>query len=452
MDDDSILDVCDRLVAASRKKGAHAAEAVATWAKHAETSLENDDVHTVHSTEEVTFGLRVMIDRRLGFVTSNRVDGPSLDAVAAEACAQARAMPEDPWNDLPRPRTVSPQSNLWDSRVADLGVDATTERAVALLDRVKARDARVRIDSGSVSASLHRSAIVSTAGIRVVESSTSVDGQLFGMAVDGDTVASFDYDGYSARSVVLYDQQSDALADRFAEKCLSGLATEAGQSFKGFVLLSPDAVGELLLPSLCGAIGADTVRKGKSPLASKLGQSVASGAFTLIDDPTRPSGGASSSFDREGVPTSRITLVDRGVLNLFLFNHYEACAAGDNRQSTGHASGGASSLPGISPHQLEISAGATGVDALSDTGGRPVLLVGRYSGSTNPVTGDFSGVAKNSAILERGRKRFVRETAIAGNVYEALRTIAGVSSERRLVGGVHLLPFLLLDGISVTAG
>jgi PmbA protein len=452
VDEKAILDVCERLIAAAQKSGATGAEAVASWEKQAETSLENDDVHTVHSSEEVTFGLRVLVGRRAGFVTANRLDDAFIADAADEACAQAKAMQDDSWHGFVDPVPAKPVEDLWDRATADLGVEATTERALALLDRVKSGDSRVKIDSGSVSTSDARSAIATTSGIRLVESATSVDGQLFGMAVDGGTVASFDYDGHSARSVDAYDGASTALADHFVEKCLRGLATDSGQSFKGLVLLSPDAVAELVLPTLCAAVGADTVRKGKSPLARKLGKLIAGGGTTLIDDARLRGGPASSAFDREGVPTDRTVLVDNGVLRTFLFNHYEARAVGRGQASTGHASGGASSLPGISPHQLEMLPGSVDAITLTDAGSRPVLIVGRYSGSTNPVTGDFSGVAKNSALVDRGHKRYVHETAIAGNVYEALQRIVAVSSDRETVGGVHLLPSLLIDGVSVTAG
>ena len=61
---------------------------------------------------------------------------------------------------------------------------------------------------------------------------------------------------------------------------------------------------------------------------------MAASGFTLIDDGTRAGGMRSSGFDREGVPIRRRVLVDDGVLQTFLFNHYEALAAGNGARST----------------------------------------------------------------------------------------------------------------------
>jgi PmbA protein len=452
VDERDLLDLCDRLVETARRSGADEAEAIAGWHRRVETALENDDVHTAHVSDETTFGLRVIVGGSLGFVTANRTDSESLRACVDEAIAQAHVMPADPFNGLPPPAEPHDVPGLWDDAVDALSVESTAARALELIGRVKSVDARVRVDSGSVGAGAHRGALVSSAGTRVTERSTSIDAHLFGMAVDGEEVASFDYDGESLRAFVGFDERLSELGERFAHKCLFGLGAERARSFKGLVLLSPEAVAEFVLPSLTSVLAADAVRKGRSPLAEKVGAKIAAESFSLTDDPTRPGAVGSTATDREGVPTRRFPLIERGVLRSFLFNHYEARARGDGVRSTGHASGSASTLPGIGPMQLEVAPGASPLAKLRDAGAQPVVYVGRFSGSTNAITGDFSGVVKNGALLEGGRETPIKETTVAGNLYELLERIVGVSSERRTVGGVTTTPSLLVDGISVTAG
>jgi PmbA protein len=270
------------------------------------------------------------------------------------------------------------------------------------------------------------------------------------MAVDGDDVASFDYDGDSVRAIQGLEPRLQKAADRFVEKCLSGLRAEKGRSFKGAIVLSPEAVGEFLLSNLVASMGADAVRKGRSRLAGKVGHKIAADAFTLVDDGTLAGGVASSAFDREGMPVKRQVLLDAGLLTTFLYNHFEARAAG-LPCSTGHASGSASSLPAIGAHRLEVGAGNTAIGDLC-AGAGPIVWVGRFSGSSNPVTGEFSGVVKNGFLWENGSKRPVRETLIAGNLFEALQRIEAVSRERQEIEGTRLLPAIRIEGVSVTAG
>lgn len=448
---ETITDLCQRLVDAAIASGADQAEAIAGYQHTVETRLENSDVHTVQTTDETMFGLRVFAGGSLGFITSNRTDPNTIKDCVAEAIGQAAAIPADPLNDLPDHQELVSIDGLFDDATAAVTVDQTTEYAAQLVEQVRSRDERIRIDSGGVSATTWIGALASSKGMQAVESGTSADGHLFGMAVDGDEVASFDYDGDSAHDFETMKSVVGDAVERFADKCLSGLGAQSGRSFKGSVVLSPDVVEEFILGNLVGTLAADAVRKGRSPLAGKLGQKIAVDGLTLIDDGTRAGGMRSSSFDREGVPIRRHVLIENGVLQTYLYNHYEARAAGNGTTSTGHAGGGASSLPSISPVQLELAAGDVAQDSLFD-GDEPIVHVGRFSGSTNSITGDFSGVVKNSFLIENGERRPIKETLMAGNLFTLLESITAISRERRLLGGAELLPTIRAEGVSITAG
>jgi len=67
------------------------------------------------------------------------------------------------------------------------------------------------------------------------------------------------------------------------------------------------------------------------------------------------------------------------------------------------------------------------------------------------VTGDFSGVVKNGFLIEGDDRRPIRETMIAGNLFETLKRIESVSADRRLLGGTALLPSIRVGGRSSKA-
>jgi PmbA protein len=451
VNDKNLLDLCHNLLDLARKAGADHAEAAAAWQRSAETHIENGSVHTVQSGEETMYGLRVIVGTSQGFVTANDLEPELLAERAAEAVAQARVNPSDPFFGLPAPARITPVDGIYDASVADIGSTEVTALAADMLAHIRELDARVRVDSGSVSSSVTASAIASTMGVAASETASSLDASTFGMAVDGDDVASFDYDSAVSRRWHGFDVATMEACRRFVEKCRSGLGAGKGESFRGPVVLSPDAVAEFLLPTLIGAMCADNVRKGRSPLASKVAQSVASSLLTIREDGRVPGGPASGAFDREGMPVRKRELVSGGVLNGFLFNHYEARAAGGDVASTGNAAGGVSSLPMVGPHWLEIDAGDRAMNELVASGER-AIWVGRYSGSTNPVTGDFSGVVKNGFFLHGGERRPVREVLIAGNVFELLTRISAISRERQDIGGSALVPAIRAEDISITAG
>ncbi|HYC55137.1 MAG TPA: metallopeptidase TldD-related protein [Candidatus Binatia bacterium] len=451
MNERSLLDMCHLLVEHARKAGADEAEAAAAWQRALETHVENGVPHTVHSREETMFGLRVIVGGRQGFVTANDMEPELLIERAAEAVAQARVTPADPAVGLPDPQPVTPVPGLYDADVAEVGAEETARLAGQMLARIRDLDSRVRVDSGSVSATITISALTSSRGTAVSEASSLMDASAFGMAVDGDDVASFDYDSAVTRRVRGFEDEMNEACGRFVSKCTAGLGAGRGESFRGPIVLSPEAVAEFLLPVLVSALTADAVRKGRSPLGNRVGESVASKLLSIWDDGRVPGGPSSSAFDREGMPTSRRALVSAGTLQGLLFNHYEARAAGGGARTTGNAIGSVTALPSVGPHRLEVDPGTIAMDALIASGERAVW-VGRYSGSTNSVTGDFSGVVKNGFLLEAGARRPVREVLIAGNVFELLGRISAISRERRDINGGVLVPAMRAEDVSITAG
>lgn len=451
MNDQKLLDLCHNLLDLALKAGADRAEAAAAWQRSSETHIENGSIHTVQSGEETMYGLRVLVGSSQGFVTANDLEPALLAERAAEAVAQARITPADPFVGLPEAQTITPVEGLYDTEVEKLGSTEVTALAAEMLARIAQLDPRVRVDSGSVSSSVAASAIASTMGVSASESGTGIDASLFGMAVDGDDIASFDYDSASSRLRQGFDVSMLKATDRFVEKCLAGLGAGKGESFRGPIVLSPDAVLEFLLPTLIGALSADNVRKGRSPFTSKIAKPVAASILSICENGRLAGGAASSAFDREGMPIVRRELLSSGELNGFLYNHYEARAAGGDARSTGNAGGGVSSLPSVGSHRLEINAGTTALADLVAPGER-AMWVGRYSGSTNPVTGDFSGVVKNGFLLNGQERRPVREVLIAGNVFELLMRLSALSKERQEFDGSALVPAIRAEDVSITAG
>ena len=339
----------EELIARAIRAGADQAEVAISAGRSVETSLESDAVHTVQTTDETIFGLRVFRKQSLGFSTANTLDEESVDASVGEAIAQASAMPADACNRLPQATPAAEVPELFDQRIADMTVEDTAALARRLLDGVRRRDQRLRVDSGGVSGRTTLRLLLSSEGVRAAEASSAVEGYLFGMAVDGNEVASFDYDGDAACRFDRIELLLDQATERFTEKCLAGLGARSGRSFRGAVVLSPEAVGEFLLSDVISAVSADAVRKGRSPLADKFGKQIAVPGLTVVDNATAAGAIGSTAFDREGVATSRYTIIENGVLRGFLSNHYEALATAHGAASTGPAAGGGATRRRLRP-------------------------------------------------------------------------------------------------------
>ena len=78
------------------------------------------------------------------------------------------------------------------------------------------------------------------------------------------------------------------------------------------------------------------------------------------------------------------------------------------------------------------------------------LILGGFSGGQPGRHGEFSGVAKNSFLIEKGKvKCAVTETMVNGNLGEAFRNIRGITAEVLCDGG-SVVPYIAVDGIVIS--
>jgi len=450
----------DEFLALARAAGADEAEVAASSARAVSLGFEKGEAKTAHVERSRALGLRVFVDRRLGFVATNQLTRASLRAAAEDAVALARSSPRDEANVLPAPagapldsRVLAPSAlaAALDPRLFDLGVDEVVRRASAFVADVRARDRRLSIDRASLGVRSGTFLLRASNGLALQQTDAAASASVFGMAIDGSDVGGFDARGSTTRSLVALGPVLATLGERFARTALENLGAGAGESYRGPVLLAPEALRAMLLGPLLGATSAVAVQRQRSRFAERLGQPVAAATVTVRDDPTDLGLAGACSFDREGQPAARFALVERGVLQGFLYNGYAAAVGGT--RSTGHAQGAAELLPGLGVHSLVVEPGDGGdFDALVRTLGRG-LVVQRFSGSVDAVSGDFSGVAKAARWVEGGVVvRSVREVLLAGNAFELLRGALTLGSEAELVNGGARIPWALVDGFSVTAG
>jgi len=451
---------CRTAVERAIDAGADEAEACASANSGTSVQLEKGDLQLARVKESESLGLRVFVGGRIGFASTNQASSDtSLAQLARDAVTLAKLSPVDPSAGLLSGSRIDPRPFLDQPRAWDIGPERVVDWAADLLGRIRAFDRRISVDQGAVNFGRGSSAVFSSIGADAAESDAGLSASLFGMAIDGDEVGGFDSRGDYARNAEGFEARLERLAREFGTTVLANLGTGRAQTYKGAVLLAPAAVLDLLVEPLVGALSALAVQRGRSAMAGKLGEAIAASAFDLVDDPTDPELAGATGADREGAPAVRTPLVEAGVLATYLYNARAARIEG-RASGTGHAVGGPRGVPGIGPHALVLGPAKPsdegqldfGRDELAPRLGRG-LLVGRFSGTVDPTSGDFSGVAKSARWIEAGAVTgSVGETLIAGNAYEALRAIAALSSRTALLGGRCRMPWALVDGVSVTAG
>ena len=444
------LDLLRFVIRQAESLGASDAEAYAAITNESEVFIENNDVKQAKSQGTSSIGIRVMLDGSTGFYSTNDLAKTRIGEAVAKAIKVARASPKDRHNVFPAKTRSKSKSlrGIYDRNAESFRTLDAAKMASDMLKSAKSYDSRVSVDSGNFSAQVVTHSLANSNGIEQKEKASVFSWSIMGMAIENTEISSFDYQvgsSHRIKDINVYDTASE-----FAETVVNSLGTrKINENFKGEMLLTSMASNEIIQEVIAHSINSDAVQKKSSRFAGKLDKQVASDLLTVEDDATNVEGINASSFDREGVPHRRNLVIERGILKKFLYNTYTANK--DGVRTTGNAGGSTSSPPMVSTTNFVVKSMNASVDTLVseiDKG----IIISRFSGNVNPVNGDFSGVVKGGQLVMNGSIEYpVKEVMVAGNVFEAMRRLNGVSKERKVIYD-SILPYMRFDGISFTTG
>lgn len=426
------------------------AEAFAGWSKRTEVKARGGEVDSLASSESRGVGVRVVDGGRLGYSWA----ADPTEAEARELLELARAAAEhstaDEANGLPAAEIAEEVSGLFRSAVSDL----STERRVALaleLERAttSARPEVRKVEDVVYADAISRVAILSTSGVDASYARTDCWCVVSALAErDGETQSGFSFRVAREPDELAWKEAAAEAAERGAR--LLGGRKPATERLP--VILDPWAASAFL-GVLASALSAEEVQKGRSLLAGKIDEMVASEVVSLIDDGRLEDGPAAAPFDDEGVPTGRTSVIDRGVLRGFL--HNTRTARREGTRSTGNASRPSyRGVPGVAPSNLFLQPGTADLEAILGRAGRAVYVQevsGVHSGA-NPVSGEFSVGATGMSVEGGALGEPLREMTIASTIPEVLKGLEAVGSDLRFFpgGGAIGTPTLLIGEMTVS--
>jgi len=411
------------------------------------------------SSEAMGVGIRVFAGGRAGRSYTSDLSGKALASAAGAAVASARITPPDPDRALApadlypagfaEGRYLGGELGMWGGDPASVPAAEKIELALEMERLALGHDPRVTgVETAAYSESAGEMALASTRGFTAGYRASICYGYLVAIAESGgESQTGF---GFTAgRSPGSLD--AAAAAQEAASMAVDLLGARQADTARVPVLFDNLSTGELLA-SLAGALSGESVVKGRSFLAGRLGEEVASGLVTVRDDGLIPGGFGTAPFDGEGVETRKNTLIDNGVLASFLHNCYTGARTGSG--TTGNAGRASFRSPvGVSPTNIYLEPGDASHEELRSGMGRGFEvreLQGVHIG-LSPVTGEVS-IGARGLWIEGGRPvHAVREVTIAGTFSEILLGVAGVGNNLRftpMLGGTGT-PSILVEGLTV---
>ncbi len=440
---DESFEVLHSLLAAARRLGADAADAVLFEGVSISHARRLGKTEKLERSEGYDLGLRVLIGKRQALVSSNDRSRTALDELAERALAMAKTVPEDPFCGLADPAELAktiPDLDICDT--IEPAAEVLIERAAAAEDA--AREVRGVTNSEGAEAGWSRSHVVLAAsnGFSGTYEGSGHSVSVSVLAGEG-TGMERDYDFSSA--VYAADLESPTtIGTRAGERAVKRLKPRKVASQKVPVIYDP-RVARGILGHLTGAISGPAITRGTSFLKDKLGERIFPKGITVIDDPHRRRGLRSKPFDGEGVANHRRAIVADGVLTSWFLDLRSARQLG--LKSTGHASRGTSSPPSPSPSNLWLEGGGPPPQALIADIAQGFYVTELMGMGVNGITGDYSRGAAGFWI-ENGELAYpVSEVTVAGNLKDMFLNMTA-ASDLEFRTGVDA-PTLRIEGMTI---
>ncbi len=441
------------VVALAMKAGASDAEAVAREGDEFSVNVRLGQVETLQESGSRGLGLRVFLGTRSASASTSDLTPDGIRQLVEGALALAKVTEEDPFTGLPESGefgSVSEDMHLYYDDVYSLTGPERIEWAKRAEAAAMAADPRItNSDGGSFNAATGRKVLANSRGF-VGGYRTSYAGvSAAPLAVDAN--GTMQRDGWWSSARRLVDVESpESVGQEAARRTLRRLGARRVPTQQVPVVFAPETARSLV-GSIFEAASGDSIWRGASFLAGRLGEQIAASSLTLIDDnlmllPSGVGGFGSSPFDGEGLPSLRTVVLEGGVLRNYLLNTYTARKLG--MKSTHNASRGLAGTPGIGSGNLYLEPGTMTPEEI--IGGIPagLYVTGLMGFGTNLVTGDYSRGATGLWIENGQLTHAVEEVTIAGNLGEMLRHVTAIGNDLVFRNSVAS-PTLRIDGMTL---
>ena len=428
--------------------GASAAECVVREGDEFSTLVRLGQVETLKESGSKSIGVRVFFGKRAASTYSSDFSREGLDRMVKSALELAKITSEDPFGGIPEASqlgSLSGDLQLYHEDVYSLPGPERIEYARRAEKAALDFDPRIKNSEGGsfdaatghkVLANSHRfvgeyrRSYCSVAAVPIAQSDSGAMQRDYWYSV--------------ARTLNKLDAP-EKVGKIAAERTIRRLGARKVKTAKVPVVFDP-MVSASILEHIFEGVNGDSVYRGASFLAGKLGQKIAGDIVNVIDDGTMPGGFGTSPFDGEGIPTRRTVVIENGVLKSYLLNTYTAKKLG--LQTTANAARGLAGTPGIGPGNYFLQPGTKTPRELIGAIKEGLYVTEFLGQGVNLVTGDYSRGA-SGLWISGGEFAFpVEEITVAGNLKDLFFNISEIANDLEFRGAVAA-PTLRVDGLTV---
>lgn len=430
---ETLKKIAESILEEAKNQGVDFAACTVSEGESQEFNLDAGGFTLMRTLFEKAIALSVYKDGKKGSVAITGFEEEKIKKVVLDACAAAESgSPDDAWE-----IDQSGRHEKFTQGPLDGDLDKLFDRTKELLDDIKKDYPKIVLEEGSSDYTKGKTVYANTFGTLYEVEKGDYDFNITYSGHDGEESSSFYGSG-----IVLADLDKPFIECGMVREDLAAtekqIHTESvGEKFVGTAVFTPATVGDLIGGTILGNyVSEKPLIEGVSPWADKIGQKVCDERITLRLAPHDPRVVCGADFTGEGYLTEDFDVIKDGVLKSFWIGQYGANKLGLKR------SGNTTTNGIITPGEKPLSEIIAGIDK--------GILMGRFSGGSPAPSGEFSGVAKNSFLIENGKiTKALSETMVSGNIAEMLFKLVDISQEVS-IDGHAVTPYMAFDGLTIS--
>jgi PmbA protein len=428
--------IAERVVKRALKLGVDEAEVYLESNRDFDLRVRNGEVETVKQSTTKGIGLTVYKDKKLGFSYTSDLSDESLEEFTKRTIQLSEVADPKPWNGLPdfNKQEEPKDLDLWDPSISEIESDKKIHIAKEVERIALAYDKRItKSYASSFADSESETIIINSKGISRACKETSVGFSVSVIAGEGSDMQT---GGWSSNKRYFQDLENEEdVAKEAGKRAVEKLGAKPVKTTRVPVVFDRYASGAFWY-GLLFALDGDSVYKKTTFLTDFLDKHIASKLVTITDDPTLPRHIGSTPFDGEGKITQKNTLVEKGVLQMFIYDSITARKAGV-KVNTITSRRGYKGLASASMLNAMVKNGNISREKIIQGITEGFYVTGLRGIGTDIPTGNYS-VGASGFWIKDGEIAFpVDGVTLGGNTAEILKNIEAVADDLDLRGSLN---------------
>ncbi len=424
--------ISKKVMEAFEREGINKANFTVIEKETQEFNVENGEFSLFRTLFDKNLSITVYKDQKKGQISTNRMDEAAIDGAVKGALNSAESGIADEAYDI----AAKQENEVFHQGVYEPELERLFDRAQEFLQDIKERHPLVSVMLMVVS---HEKCH------KIYQNTNGTEYEVFGGAYN----IMLEFSGNDGKKTTSFIATTFKTADldrpfievgtvdmqlACAEAQLNTI--EFGEKFEGEIILTPECLGEFMYAICVNFLHDHVILDQTSIWLNKIGQKVADERISLAVNPSDDRIVEGECYTQDGFKSEDYELIKDGILQSFMTSLYISNKTGVERAKN-------------SSFSLIMKGGEVPyADMVKQM--KKGLIVGGFSGGQPSTNGEFSGVAKNSFLVEDGKIiGAVTETMINGNLAELINHVVAISKET-VANGDYVLPYLAASGILIS--